>query len=164
MVTVDSVGAEDVLSTLSDMPGAVRTALKVKAAELARRLQAHVVQDKVSGQVLKAKTGALKASIMTAVETDGDAIRIRVFSSGDVKYAAIQEFGGQTAPHVIVPDKAKALAFMVGGKQVFAKVVHHPGSRLPERSYLRSALADMAGQITSELRDAVLAAVSGAVS
>jgi phage gpG-like protein len=163
MFTVAVTGADDRSANLATLPAVVQAALAAKAADLAKRLQAHVVQDKLSGQVLRSKTGALKASIMTGAEVDGDTIRFRVFSS-DVKYAAIQEYGGQTPPHEIVPDKAKALAFMVGGKQVFATVVHHPGSKIPERSYMRSALADMAGQIATELKDAVLASVSGAVS
>jgi hypothetical protein len=37
-------------------------------------------------------------------------------ASGDIKYAAIHEFGGIIPPHEIVPDKAKALAFITGGK------------------------------------------------
>ena len=37
------------------------------------------------------------------------------------------EFG--TAPHIIRPKDKKALKFKVGGKDVFAKEVHHPGTR-----------------------------------
>ena len=70
-------------------------------------------------------------------------------------YADIQEYGGRTSPHDIVPVKAQALRFMMEGKTVFAKIVHHPGSLIPERSYLRSALSDMQNQIVSELEQAV---------
>jgi len=164
MFTVDLTGADPLSAKLSTIPAVVRAALAAKAADLAKRLQAHVVQDKLSGQVLQSKTGALKASIRTAIETNRDAIHVRVFSSGDVKYAAIQEYGGQTPPHEIVPDKVKALAFMVGGKQVFAKVVHHPGSKIPARSYMGSALADMAGQISAELKAVVVEALAGGMS
>ncbi|WP_432001629.1 hypothetical protein [Streptomyces sioyaensis] len=34
-----------------------------------------------------------------------------------------------TRPHVIRPRRKKALRFDVGGRTVFAAVVHHPGSR-----------------------------------
>ena len=163
MFSVALNGAEDLSAKLASMPAAVKSVLALKATDLAKRLQVHVVQDKLSGQVLQVKTGALRASITASAEVSGDVIRVRIFSSGDVKYAAIQELGGQTAPHEILPDKAKALAFMVGGKQAFAKMVHHPGSRIPARSYLGSALVDMAGQITTELGNAVAAVVSGAI-
>lgn len=34
-----------------------------------------------------------------------------------------------TAPHTIRPRRARALRFTVGGRVVFARVVHHPGTR-----------------------------------
>jgi hypothetical protein len=48
-------------------------------------------------------------------------------------------------------QKAKALAFAIGGKQVFAARVNLPAIAMPERSYMRSSLAEMAGQIAEEL-------------
>ena len=77
-----------------------------------------------------------------------------------MKYAAIQEFGGRTAAHDIVPDKARALAFVVAGRRVFARIVHHPGSTLPARSYLRSSLADMAGEIAASLKATAIEALA----
>jgi hypothetical protein len=41
-----------------------------------------------------------------------------------------------------VPNKAKALAFVLGRKQVFATRVNLPAVTMPERSYLRSSLAE----------------------
>ena len=79
--------------------------------------------------------------------------------SGDVKYAAIHEFGGTIPPHQIVPDKAKALAFAIGGKQVFAARVNLPAVTMPERSYLRSSLAEMAEAIRERLSEAVVEAM-----
>jgi hypothetical protein len=58
-----------------------------------------------------------------------------------------------------VPDKAKALAFAVGGKQVFAARVNLPAVTMPERSYLRSSLAEMAEEIVEGLSDAVVEAI-----
>jgi hypothetical protein len=39
---------------------------------------------------------------------------------------------------------------------VFAKHVHHPGSQMPERSFLRSSLNDMAEEIFVGIRDAAM--------
>ena len=58
-----------------------------------------------------------------------------------------------------MPDKAKALAFAVGGKQVFAARVNLPAVTMPERSYLRSSLAEMAGEIAEGLSEAVVEAI-----
>lgn len=45
----------------------------------------------------------------------------------DVNYARMVSEG--TRPHDIRPKSARALAFRTSGGMVFAKVVHHPGTR-----------------------------------
>ncbi len=50
----------------------------------------------------------------------------------NVEYAAIHHFGGQTAPHTILPKNGKALKF--GGR--FAKRVNHSGSKIPARPFM----------------------------
>jgi hypothetical protein len=47
-----------------------------------------------------------------------------------------------TRPHVIKPVTAKALRFKVGGRTVFARLVHHPGTRA--RPFLDRALQEVA--------------------
>lgn len=139
---------------LQKIPQEVGEAIAAKIRILTTNLQHHVVADKLQGQVLHHRSGALAQSIQQNVETSGGVTTGEVYSSGDVKYAAIHEFGGTTAAHDILPDKAEALAFMIGGQQVFAKIVHHPGSRMPERSFLRSSLADMTDLIVAGIREA----------
>lgn len=56
----------------------------------------------------------------------------------NVAYAAIQQFGGTTAPHIIRPRFKRALAF--GG--VVVRQVNHPGSRIPARPFLQLTEAD----------------------
>ena len=106
-----------------------------------------VKNDKLSGAVLNAGSGTLRDSIAANVSADADGVVASVGSEGDVKYAAIQEYGGKTSAHEILPIKAQALAFVVGGAQVFARRVEHPGSVIPERSSLRSSLDDMRDEI-----------------
>jgi phage gpG-like protein len=145
---------DDYSASLAGMPDRVRQALASKANVLAVALEAKI-QQRLSGGVLNSRTGALASSIVATVDESSADVSVRIGTSGDVKYAAIQEFGGTIPPHEIVPDKAKALAFVVGGKQVFAARVNLPAVTLPERSYLRSSLAEMAGEIREELSGAV---------
>lgn len=148
-------GDRELVARLSAMPEALRRALVRKVTTLGYKLEAKV-KGKLSGDVLKVRTGALRRSIFFAMaESTSDAVKGKVASSGDVRYAAIHEFGGRTPPHIIEPVKAKVLAFMVGGKQVFARRVNHPGSQMPQRSFLRSSLADMSGEISVGLKDAI---------
>jgi phage gpG-like protein len=140
-------------------PERLREALSAKATLLAAELEAKV-QQKLAGEVLKARSGALARSIVTTIEEGAAAVSVSIASNGDVKYAAIHEFGGVIPPHEIVPDKAKALAFVVGGKQIFATRVNLPAVTMPERSYLRSSLREMADQIQEALSAAVGEATS----
>lgn len=145
---------DDVSLALAGAPERIRAALADKANALAADLQAKIQQN-LSGAVLNRKSGVLAGAIATAVdETDTD-VSVTIAVSPDIKYAAIHEYGGTIPPHEIVPDKAKALAFLVGGKHAFAARVNLPAIAMPERSYMRSALAGMAEKIETDLSAAV---------
>ena len=157
ILNVTVVGDRELVLKLQKMVPAVVAALYVKTYALALKLQAHIQRNKLSGQVLNVKTGALRRSIQTRVERSAAHVTGLVYSSGDVKYAGIHEFGGRTKPHDIFPRKAKALAFAgSGGGMVFASVVHHPGSVMPMRSFMRTGLGDMQAQISRELKETVV--------
>jgi len=159
MISVTLTGADALATKLDGLPPAVLAAVAATSASLADQLL-ELVRGKLSGGVLKSRTGALAASVgVDGPAVEGDSVVTRLFAGADLKYAAIQEYGGVTSPHDILPERAKALAFLVGGRQVFARIVHHPGSRIPERSYLRSSLAEMAAQIDSEMKAAVVDAI-----
>ncbi len=137
-------------TALAALPDRLRDALAGKMITLGSALQARIAE-KLSGGVLGEKTGALARSITVALDDAAADPAVSLGVTGDIKYAAIHEFGGVIPPHEIVPDKAKALAFIVGGKQVFAARVNLPAVVMPERSYMRSSLADMADEIKEEL-------------
>lgn len=115
--------------------------------------------------------GRMRNALSTNVVRDGDVVTGEVIASG-LPYLGIQEYGGTTRPHDIYPVNALALAFASPGAaqfhsgstaatvMVFARHVAHPGSRMPERSFLRAALATR----RSAIREALTAAVYGAVS
>jgi phage gpG-like protein len=159
MLSITLTGADEIGARLDGLSPAVLAAVAAKSAALADQLL-QLVRQKLGGAVLKTRTGALAASIgVDGPSLDGDRVVTTVFAGAGIKYAAIQEYGGVTAPHDILPVRGKALAFMAGGEQVFARLVHHPGSRIPERSYLRSSLAEMADQIETEMKAAVIDAM-----
>jgi phage gpG-like protein len=142
-------------AALAAMPERLRDALSSKANILAAALQAKI-QDKLSGTVLNSKTGALARSIVATIDDSSADLSVTIASAGDIKYAAIQEYGGTIPPHEILPDKAKALAFTIGGKQAFAARVNLQAITLPERSYMRASLAEMADEIRTDLNAAAV--------
>ncbi|MGA2045018.1 MAG: hypothetical protein ABSG83_16795 [Roseiarcus sp.] len=149
MLSLALAGAEALDARLDAWPAALRAVLAQKVALLAAALADKVRTEKLSGQVLNPRSGALVGSIIAEAGAEGEAMVGRIGVAGDVKYAAIQEYGGKTAAHEILPAKAAALAFVAGGALHFARRVEHPGSTIPERSYLRSSLAEMADDIVA---------------
>ena len=140
---------------LAELPLLMRLRLEAKVRELAAALAARVRDDKLSGQLLATGSGALKASIASEILNDGAMLTATVGSFGDVKYAAIQEYGGRTSAHEILPDKGQALAFLVGATLRFARRVEHPGSTLPARGYLSTSLEEARDEIVAGLTAAV---------
>lgn len=97
-------------------------------------------------------TGRLAGSIQEETSSSAEGSQGRVFSTG-VPYARIHEYGGQTRPHVILPKNGGVLVFMGrDGKMVFTRKVNHPGSRIKERSYARSTLAEQRPDIVAALK------------
>jgi phage gpG-like protein len=128
----------------------------LEQAEIWRDILEARIRAKLSGDVLKVRSGALLNSITTTVEDDGEAVGITAESIG-VPYAGILEYGGKTAAHEILAVKGKALAFVAGGKQIFAKVVHHPGSRIKAYAYLASSLEETSAEMEASIEDAIAA-------
>lgn len=144
-------GADALDHKLGSLPADMQALLEAKARLLAEKLAAKVRDEKLSGGALQTQSGALKASIVADVSTASGTLSAMVGSNGDVKYAAIQEFGGRTGAHEILPNKSSVLAFLVGGNMRFARSVQHPGSTLPARAYLGSSLDEMRDEIVTEL-------------
>lgn len=100
--------------------------------------------------------------------TDGMVIRGRVEVGGprtvkttlksgaQVDYAAVQH-EGISHGFEIRPFNKKALAFMLDGKKIITKLVHHPGLR--PRPYMTTGLHEMQSEIVAQLRAEFMAAM-----
>lgn len=124
------------------------------------KLVGYIKNNKLSGNPIKRRTGNLSRHIDYTVQQNGTQIVMKVGvvrGEQDVPYAKFLE--GGTRPHVIRPKNARVLAFSVGGEQVFAKAVNHPGT--PAFRFLRSSLAENRQMIVKELRDAAASMVKG---
>ena len=150
-----TISADDALDRLRDLPSDLASRLAGVVAILAQRLY-DSVENNLSGAVLQRRTGRLAASIVQQV--DGLSASVG-FDPAAVPYGAAQEFGADLRAHLIAVKNARALSFVVAGKRVFAKHVMFPGAHLPERSFLRSALADLAPDIGAAIAAAVAEAV-----
>ena len=138
-----TVSAADALGRLRALPPALASRLSAVVATLAQRLYDRV-EANLSGAVLQRRSGRLASSIV--LEVDGLSASVG-FDPAAVPYGAAQEFGADIRAHLIAAKNARALSFVVAGRRVFARCVMFPGAHLPERSFLRSALADLAPEI-----------------
>jgi phage gpG-like protein len=148
MIGLTITGADELAAKLDGAPGILAARLGEVMARLGQALYARV-EENLSGAVLHARSGKLAASI--AQQTDNLSAAVG-FDPDAVPYGAAQEFGAEIRAHLIEARNAKALAFVVGGRRVFAKRVMFPGAHLPERSFLRAALADLAPDAGDEIR------------
>lgn len=145
---------------LGSMPGRARATIVAKTEILRLVLENKIKNDLLSGQLLKVRTGDLRRSIYSGVDDDGTSILGWARQSASVRYGRILNDGGTTRPHDIFPVKANVLSFIMGGKRIFARMVHHPGSKIPAFHYMEKGLDAIAPQIRAEYATAVRDEVS----
>ena len=156
---------DNVTAKLPGLTPSVLAELKLAVNEQTITLQGYIVSQKLTGQVLGVRSGALRRSIQQEPATvTGSAVAGRVYSAGDVKYAAFWEYGFHGVETV-----KQHMRHVVFGKDV-APFSVGPYSRKVDqdaRSFMRSALTERKEAIVQSLGDAAkrgLAAAMGHAS
>lgn len=164
ILNVTIVGETELFGRLERITPSVLAGLLTVTRTIAIELEAYVKTEKLSGQVLNVVRGNLRRSIHNAVTQAAALIQGMVFSDGSVKYARIHEYGGTinhpggTAYFVSYAGGVGGVTF-VSNKSGLSE--HLPRTKphtitMPERSFLRSALADMRGAIATRLQQAAV--------
>lgn len=163
MIKGSITGDKELIKRLKAAPDLVRKEIGTTVQKLGFELIARVQRDKLSGQVLRAPTGRLRASISPLQQIKSGDTRSRYEENGtqiyyyvgtNVEYAAAWEYGSQA--RTILPKKGKALKFTVGGKEIFSKRVFIPARGA--RPFLAPALREMASLIKTQLKNALVRA------
>jgi hypothetical protein len=159
VITAYLVGDEQLLERLRGISDAVNSGLARCITQLGIDLQRNVQQDKLSGQVLKSRTGTLKSSIDRRVDQNARGATTDIFTA--LRYGAAQEYGftGTVSVGASLRRIREAFGRPIAEKTISVRA-YDRRMALPERSFLRSALDDM----TPAIRDAVDAALAEAVS
>jgi hypothetical protein len=155
-ILIHADGIDALVAWFLGRPASLDTQLGIAFTAIATALYARVL-DNLSGDVVNAGNGRLREAITPS--SDNRSARVYV-STADAPYAGALEFGATIPEQLITTKNGKALAFAVGGSQVFAKQVTHPAFVLPPHSFLRSALTDLAPDAVAMLDDAVEEAMS----
>jgi len=151
-----NVEYEGALANLRSKKRLLEEALLATVQDLGAQLLT-LVQGNLSGAVLQSQTGVL----LSAVEQQAAAFVESVCQtsvgiaddSPEWIIGMTHEYGG-TGWYDIYPINGKALAFMgQAGETVFARHVNHPPAA--ERSWLRSALADIEAIAVEEIKTTI---------
>ena len=159
MITAYLVGDVQLLERLRALPGAINSGLLRGIAQLGIELQRHVQQDKLSGQVLRSRTGSLRSSISLQVDRSGGAVTASVFT--DSRYAGAQEYGfaGTVSVRASLRRIREAFGRPIAEKAISVRA-YDRRMDLPERSFLGSAVEDIAPATRDEVEAALAEAVS----
>jgi hypothetical protein len=162
-------GDREVVARLQRLPGSIRAELVPAMGRITLKLMRTSVQDKLSGQVLKRKTGTLARAVTqsprtyetpdSVVGSVGIANITGERGRAPVKYGRIHEFGFTGT--VTVREHLRTIKQAFGrslATPVQQRVREHSARRnLPARSFLRSALRDLqaSGVIAAEIQGAI---------
>lgn len=152
-IRITVTGLEQVAGHVDAVAPQLQDALRTTVTAETFELQRHVVQDKLSGQVLHARSGTLRRSITATVEESAG--RVTGLVGTNLVYARIHEFGGSVHVPALAPVRARALHWVGPAGDVFAVSTKAHTVTIPERSYLRSALADRRPSILVAIRAAI---------
>jgi phage gpG-like protein len=149
------VGDDKLVARMNAMPGRVHDSLVRRVTRLLLQLEAKV-KGKLSNEVLNVKTGTLRRSITQQLIDAPN--QVAGIVGTNVPYARPHEYGFKGVVTVKSHLRSITKAFgkeIKSGSVSFNVRSHSRQVNLPERSFLRSALAEMDPQIKSELAEAV---------
>lgn len=161
MLNVEVKGDKELLLKFSANPARVHSALLRETTKQVLLLS-DLIRKKLTNMVLNVRSGALRRSIFEKVEDAPTLVEGQAGSSGDVKYAGIHEFGGNIkhpGGTAYIVTAAKGAVFISNAKAEAMKAAPKRTKPhdipMPERSYLRSSLADRKLKIIEGLHEAV---------
>ena len=157
-MTVEIRGSESIYRVMAAVGGGAREKMLVTMKNISSEMTQYVKERKLSGDPIHRRTGQLRRSVSPHTSQSGSAVSASTGTS--VKYAKYLEYG--TAPHVILPVRAKMLSWMQGGRRVFARKVNHPGN--PAFRPFRGALEETAPKNVESIRLAMVAMIREAQS
>ena len=159
MIRATIVGAELVITHLGEVHprthGFVRQAVMKETMHLVRE-----EKQKVSGPVLKTKTGTLRRGINAAFEdTDTSIVGSAGIGKAEAKYPAVHEYGGTVTVREHTRRMTMAWGRAVANPRQISVRAHT--ATYPERSYLRSSLRENEPRIKANIAAAVAQGVKG---
>jgi hypothetical protein len=153
MLKIKLQGGEQLAKAMREKPSTILSVLSVKLNQLMIQLSRYVTAEKLMGSPLHRRTGKLASTVHhVPASIQGQKIIGAVESSQGAGYGIMYE-RGRGAAWEITAVNAKALHFLVDGRDRWAKSVMHPS--VPAMRWMQSSLDENADNIKTELQDAL---------
>ena len=154
MITAKITKGEDLGKKFRDTIPNIQGGVQKEIMRLALKMTGKVM-GKLSGDVLRVRTGRLRRSIHP--EWDFRQGYSGATVGTNVEYAAIHEYGfsGSVQVKSFQREMTKAFGKPISPTQVTVRA-HTRNVNMPERSFLRSALKEMKPEITESLQAALM--------
>lgn len=155
MITGKVVGADKLTVRFNEMAPRLRERLKLQITREAVALLRYVKEQKLSGQVLRNRTGTLRRKVNYVVRDGVSDVMATV--GVKLSYAGIHEYGfdGTETVREHLRTITQAFGRTIAPVQVtvreFSRHMH-----MPERSFLRSSLSENAAGIRERLTAAIV--------
>jgi phage gpG-like protein len=161
MIDASLLGGEELAKKIEALAPDLQANLYTSIARLTMTLLRNVKADKLSGQALNVRTGRLRRSINQTMEGQGtDNVSGTVGTN--VSYGRAHEFGFSGSVTVKASLRTIKQAF---GRSITPMTInvaaHSRKVNIPERSFLRSALAELEPEINESVKDAILESFNG---
>jgi phage gpG-like protein len=155
-VIVEVRGEREVLQHLAILPAELHAQLRAAVMQVAVDVQERA-REKTAGEVLKIRSGHLNDSIHHTITRDDDQAIIATVGT-DVVYAAIHEYGFDGIEEVTeyVRTITQAFGHAIAPREVTVNA-HARHMVMPERSFLRSSLDELAPSLRTALEAAIRA-------
>lgn len=147
MIEGTVTGDELVVARLERLGPTVRQALHDAMVAQALRVQKAVVTEKLSGNPLHRRTARLASSITQNVTDEGDGVVARIGTN--VRYGRVHELGGTFQ----IPAHERRTK---SGKTATVRALT---ATFPQRSFLRSVLAELRPSIVEQIQASIARAV-----
>jgi phage gpG-like protein len=135
---------QKVVNWLQQSGSKIVDALRSAMLEQMFELRDYVVGSKLSGQVLKTKTGTLRRAQVASMSSTASLITGVVATDPSAGYGYVHEYGGTFTVREHLRKTSRG-----------TRRVREHDVTFPERSYLRSSLDDRSSAIVQALREAI---------
>lgn len=154
MIKGEYIGYDAIQRRFKDQADRIPMGLTRAVTRLTLMLLRDVKENKLTGQVLNVRSGRLRRSINSRMEGEGTN-EVKGTVGTNLVYGRPHEYGfsGTVQVREHLRTIVQAFGKPIGPVQVTVKA-HKMTMKLPEKSFLRSALRDLEPRIDDELRKA----------